>query len=116
MGAKRDGVLDSEVAKTDQPEIDLKASAAVEGDSVTVKQLCDLFLSGKDRQVQTGELSPATFRGYLQHGKLIAKFFGKDKQIADLQPKDFESLKAHMVKTKPQKRNGKTVQRTASSD
>ncbi|MDA7932202.1 tyrosine-type recombinase/integrase [Mariniblastus sp.] len=109
LGAKPDGVLNQWLAKTDQLEIDLKASAALEGDSVTVKQLCDLFLSGKDRQVQTGELSPATFRGYLQHGKLITKFFGRDKLIADLRPKDFESLKAHMAKTKPQKRNGKTV-------
>ena len=45
LGAKPDGVLDQWLAKTDQLEIDLKASAALEGDSVTVKQLCDLHLS-----------------------------------------------------------------------
>ena len=62
LGAKPDGVLDQWLAKTDQLEIYLKASEAVESDSVTVKQLCDLFLSGKDRQVQTGKFRPVNCR------------------------------------------------------
>jgi integrase len=108
-GSDPDGVLGQWLEKTDQIENDLQSVEACESGALTVKQLCDLFLTVKERQVETGELSKPTFRGYHQHGKLITKFFGRDTQIADLRPSDFVRLKSHLGRTKPQKRNGKTV-------
>ena len=109
LGADPDGVLDQWLEKTDQVETDLNSLEACESKTLTVQQLCDLFLTVKDRQVETGELSNATFRGYVQHGKLMTNFFGRDTTIADLEPSDFVRLKTHLGQTKPQRRNGKVV-------
>ena len=115
LGADPDGVLDQWLDKTDQFDSEASEKFDPASNDLTVKQLCDVFLFNKEQKVATGELAPATFRGYHQHGKLIAKFFGRSTRVADLKPNDFVRLKAHFAKPKPQKLNGKTNKKAKSS-
>ncbi len=109
LGTDPDHVLNQWLDKTDQLDKQLSATVQVTADTLSVKQLCDLVLASKEDKVNTGELSKATFRGYHVHGKLITKFFGRNTLISSLTPQDFERLKAHFARPKPQKRKGRII-------
>jgi hypothetical protein len=100
--------------KTEQLDEDLNNTVQITSETITVKQLCDMVLASKEDMVNTGELAKAPFRGYLDHGKLIAKFFGRDTPISSLTPHDFERLKAYFARPKPQKRKGRIVRQKKS--
>ncbi len=115
LGSEPDSVLRQWLDKTDQMDTELSTSVHLAADTLTVKQLCDLMLANKDEKVATGELAKATFRGYLVHGKLITKFFGRDTLISSLTPSDFERLKSHFARPKPQKRLGRIIKQKKSN-
>jgi integrase len=66
---------------------------------LTVKELCDRFCGAKDAKVESGELSPATFRDYLGTAKRIANFFGRQRLVEDLRGDDFDKFRAELAKT-----------------
>ena len=63
------------------------------GDGFTVRDLCNKFLTAKERQRDAGELSPHTFRDYQCATDLLIAQFGKTRLVADLAADDFEQLR-----------------------
>ena len=61
---------------------------------ITLQQLSNRFLTAKKHRLDTGELSPRTFKDYLEICVAVCDFFGKTRAVADLNPDDFISLRS----------------------
>ena len=57
-------------------------------DELTVRELCNRFLTAKTRQVQAGEIALLTFEGYKQTTDLIVEAFDKSRPVDDLASDD----------------------------
>jgi integrase len=68
------------------------------GDGLTIKDLCNRFLSAKKGKLESGELSPATFADHHATCALIVKAFGRTRLVADLDSADFEGLRRSMTR------------------
>ena len=73
-------------------------------------ELLNGFLNHKQRQIESGELSPRTFREYKESCDLMIDQFGSRRLVDDLRPDDFEMLRAKMAKRWGPSRVGKFVQ------
>lgn len=67
-------------------------------DTLTVKGLCDRFITHCDAKVATGELAQRTRKDYFKVCERIVKVFGRLTPVADLTPDDFARLRADMAK------------------
>lgn len=70
-------------------------------EGVTVRDLCNRFLSAKEQMRDDGELNSRTFATY--HGAcrvLCEDAKWRDRQVVDLQPDDFRQLRGKMAKTR----------------
>jgi integrase len=67
-------------------------------DGLTVKELCNRFLTAKTRKMEAGELSPRSFAEYKQTTDRLIAQLGKDRLVDDLASDDFESLRADFAK------------------
>ncbi len=67
------------------------------GDGLTIKDLCNSFLTAKLRLKQSGEITGRTFSSYNTITDLLINFFGKDRLVDDLAANDFGSLRAAMA-------------------
>jgi len=72
---------------------------ADEADGLTVRELCNRFLTSKSHLVQAGELSPHTFRDYHRICKRVIDAFGQDRMVLGLAPDDFERHRSTMAET-----------------
>src|SRR5262245_42408110 len=70
----------------------------VQGDGLTVADLCNRFLTAKLRQHEAGEISPRMFVEYKGTTDLLVSTFGKTRSVDDLSADDFEVLRAGMAK------------------
>jgi integrase len=77
---------------------------------VTVRDLCNRFLTSKEHELQTGQLSPHSFDEYRDACKRIVETFGRDRLAADLRPADFEQLAFGFPATWGPLRRGKEIQ------
>jgi len=69
----------------------------VEG--ITVGELCDRFLQGKELLLNNGEIARLTFRDYKKvTDRLVTYFDGGKRVAADLGPDDFTALRADYSK------------------
>jgi len=66
---------------------------------LTVHQLVNRFLIAKEAKVESGELSPETWRDYYGTCNKIIKFFGKKRLVEDLRGDDFDRFRAELAKT-----------------
>jgi integrase len=73
-----------------KPRIDRRA--------VTVKDMANAFLNHKRALLDSGELSPRTWREYKDACELLVKRLGKQRIAADVGPDDFASLREWMAK------------------
>jgi integrase len=66
----------------------------VQVEGLTVRELCDRFLSHKRRQVErpVPEICPRTFAEYFEIAKLVVNFFRPERLVIDLAPDDFVGL------------------------
>lgn len=80
-------------------------------DGVTIRDLCNRFLTSKQHQVDTGEITIRTFRDYNSTTDRIVRVFGKSRVVVDLAADDFESLRADIAKTRGAVALGNEVQR-----
>jgi integrase len=87
-----------------------KPREATEG--VTVKQLCNHFLNAKQALVDSGELSPVTWRGYKTACDEVVAQLGKSRRIDDVGPDDFAPLRNRMAKRWGPLRLGVMIQYT----
>ena len=81
---------------------DLQAGRAprVQGEGLTVRDLCNRFLTQKKSLVDSDELSPRTFGDYYASSERLCETFGKTRLVSDLAADDFERLRATFAKTR----------------
>ncbi|HUT13961.1 MAG TPA: hypothetical protein VMY42_25960, partial [Thermoguttaceae bacterium] len=66
---------------------------------LTVRDLCNHFLTGKQREARAGEISLRTFRDYYGTCARVVECFGKTRLVIDLTAQDFGQLRDMMAKT-----------------
>lgn len=81
------------------------------GDGLTVRDLCNRFLTAKEQQRDAGDITPRSFADYFATAKLIVGAFGKTRLVDDLAADDFEALRASLAKTRNPNTLGNEVQR-----
>src|SRR5215510_10058653 len=91
---------DGALAKYLEQKDDLHAGRKPRPDpeALTVKGACNAFLNLKQALVDSGELSPRTWREYKDACDLLVKRLGKQRLVADIGPDDFGSLREWMAK------------------
>src|SRR6516164_3957861 len=90
---------DAALAKYLEQRDDLHAGRKPRADqgAVTVKDVCNAFLNHKRALVDSGELSPRTWREYKDACDLLVKRLGKQRVVADVGPDDFGDLRQRMA-------------------
>lgn len=71
----------------------------VGADELLVKDLCNQYLTYKQGLVQSGELAPRSFAGYMAACRRLARVVGSCTAISHLVREDFSHLRADMSKT-----------------
>ncbi len=82
------------------------------GDGLTLADLCNRFLTSKQRLLDAGELSPRTFRDYNRITDRLVAFFGKARLVDDLAADDFDALRADIARSLGPARLGSEVNQT----
>lgn len=75
-------------------------SPRAKDDGLRVADLCNRFLTSKQRLLDTGEIVPRTFQDYFQTCERIVRFFGRDRRVDDIGPDDFERLRSDLATTR----------------
>jgi len=70
-------------------------------DGLTVRDLVNRFLTIKQQLVDSGDLSPGTWRNYYRSCREVVECFGASRLVTDLGPADFERLLARFGKHAP---------------
>ena len=70
----------------------------VDSNAVTLRDLCNEFLTVKDDLVEVGELTPSTFGKYKAACAKLLDALGKNRLAGDLQPDDFAKLRRRLSK------------------
>jgi integrase len=83
-------------------------------EAVTVKDVVNAFLNHKQTLVDSGELSPRTWREYKDATDLLIAWLGKRRVVADLGPDDFAALRNRMTEKWGPVRVGNAIQRVRS--
>jgi integrase len=91
-----DGALKKYLEQKDALHAGRKPRADAGG--LTVKELCNHFLTAKQALVDGGELSPRTGEGYKRACVEVVAAFGKGRLVSDLGPGDFASLRKRLAK------------------
>ena len=71
----------------------------VKSEGLSVRDLCNRFLTAKRHKLDSGELSPATFADCYASCARIVKAFGANRLVADLDAADFEGLRLVLTVT-----------------
>jgi len=91
---------DTALAKWTKQKDDLLAGRVPQnGDGLTIGKACNLFLSSKLKKVNSGEIEQRTWNDYDAIVQRVLKVFGPGRQVANLRPADFETLRADFAKT-----------------
>jgi integrase len=83
-------------------------------DGLTVRDLLNHFLTAKQHLVDTGELSPRSFRDYKDTCEFVKDAFGLTRLVVDLRPDDFAALRMKVAKTRGAVSLGNVIQRVRS--
>jgi integrase len=83
-------------------------------DELTIRDLCNRFLTAKKHKLDAGEMTQQTFDECFATAKRLADQFGGDRLVDDLAADDFESLRAEMAKRWGPVRLGNEIGRTKS--
>ncbi len=65
--------------------------------TLTVRELCNDFMSSQELKTKTGQLSDRQFEDYLRAVKFVADEFGRERSVDDLGPPDFRDLKSRLA-------------------
>ena len=80
-------------------------------DGLTLKALCNRFLTAKEIQRDAGDIQPTTFAEYYSTCRVLLDSFGRDRFVDDLDADDFEQLRKSLAKTRNPNTLGNEVQR-----
>jgi integrase len=69
-----------------------------ESTTLTLKDLCNYFMTAKQQKVDAGELSPRTWLDYRRACADLLRGLGKTRRVSDLRPDDFTALRAAWAK------------------
>jgi len=86
----------------------------VSSDGLTVRDLCNRFLTAKQRKLSSGELIARTFQEYRATTDRLVSMFGMDRLVDDLAADDFESLRAEIATVWGPVRLGNEITRVRS--
>jgi integrase len=81
------------------------------GDGLTVRDLCNRFLTSKQGLLETGEITHRTFADYHRTCKIVLGQFGRNHLVDDLSPDMFDQLRSELAKTRQMVALGNEVQR-----
>jgi integrase len=78
---------------------DLMAGRTPRGnrDGLTVRELCNRFMTAKETQKDAGDIVASTFNAHHQICSFLLGSFGKTRLVTDLAASDFEQLRAVMA-------------------
>jgi integrase len=79
-------------------------------DGLSVRELCNAFLTHKKHKLETGELSPQSFGEYHAACGRIVAAFGVNQSVEKLKPAHFEKLAFRFPKAWGPIRRGKAIQ------
>lgn len=88
--------------------------AQVYSDTLTVSDLCNLFLDRQQSRVDAGEVSNRHFSDCLKSCRLAVDFFGKFHRAAALRADDFKNLRESFPATWGPTKTGTEIQRIRS--
>jgi integrase len=80
-------------------------------EGVTIRDVCNRFLAVKEHMVDTGELSPRTYRDYKDTVIRICGVLDRYRPANDLRSEDFEQLRMSLAKTRGTVSLGNEIQR-----
>ncbi|HEX4072733.1 MAG TPA: tyrosine-type recombinase/integrase [Planctomycetaceae bacterium] len=66
---------------------------------LTVRALCNHFLTAKKARLESGELSPRTFADYFTICELLVDGLGRGRRVDDLRTDDFAAMRSKWSKT-----------------
>lgn len=84
------------------------------GDGLTVRGLCNHFLTAKQRKLDAGEMKPKTWGDYYAVCEHLIAIFGKDRLVDDLAADDFGELRASFAEGRGVHGLANLVRRTRS--
>ncbi len=94
--ADPDGALEKYLKQKDALHTGRKPREATEG--ITIKELVNQFLEAKENARDAGELTHRTWDDYKAATDLLVSHFTKTRLVEDLDPEDFEKLRAKLAK------------------
>ncbi len=65
---------------------------------ITIRNLCNSFLTAKKNRVDSGELAQRSWADYHSTCARLIKYFGRDRHVTDIGPKDFEDFRNGLAK------------------
>jgi len=65
---------------------------------ITIRDLCNSFLTAKQNRVDSGELAHRSWADYHSTCVRLIKYFGRDRHVTDIGPKDFENFRASLAR------------------
>ena len=110
-----DGWKDAlELYKAQADDLHAGRTPRVKADGLTVADLCNRFLTAKQRKRDAGELGLRMFAEYKETTDLLVAALGKTRLVDDLAPDDFEKLRADMAERWGPVRLGNAITRVKS--
>jgi len=82
-----------------------------QGDGLTVKSLCNLFLNSKRLRLTRGTIVQRTFNDCVRSCDRIVKVFGPQTLVEALKPADFERMAGHLAETLSYESQGNEINR-----
>lgn len=110
FGTDRDAALQRWVDEKD----DLLAgrAARARGKGLTLRELCNWFLTSKRWQRDAGELTSRTWGDYYRICEMLIDFFGGGQLVPALQPEDFDRFRAKLATVRGPVAIGNAINRT----
>jgi integrase len=100
-----------ELYKAQADDLHAGRTPRVQGNELTVADLCNRFLTAKQRKLDADEMSWRMFAEYRQTTDRLVSTFGKTRLVVDLAADDFEVLRADLAKQYGPVRLGNEVQK-----
>jgi hypothetical protein len=72
----------------------------VRAEGLTIRDLCNHYLTSKKPQMESGELSPRSWRDYYRACGNLVNLLRKHRLVAELAPEDFSKLRFKLAKTR----------------
>ena len=80
-------------------------------EGLTIRELCNRFLTSKQHQCNSGEITQRTFADYKSTTDRLIRQFGRSRLVEDLASNDFEALRAAIATKRGPVALGNEVQR-----